>query len=41
MRDEADRNLDVERDHDHQFTNVKDLLVAWADADVERGLENK
>jgi hypothetical protein len=41
VRDEADRNLDVERYRDHQFANVEDLLVRRADGHVSRGLENE
>lgn len=39
VRDEADRNLDVERDREHQFANVEDLLVRRADVHVSCGLE--
>ena len=41
MRDKADRNLDVECDRKHQFTNVEDLLVRRADVHVSRGLEDE
>ena len=41
MRDEADRNLDVERDRDHQFADLEDILVRRADIYVSRGLEDE
>ena len=41
MRDETDRNLDIERDCDHQFADVEDILMRLADVYISRGLKDE
>ena len=41
MRNKVDRNLNVECDHNHQFANLKDILVYQADIYILRGLEDE
>lgn len=41
VRDDADHNLDIERDRDHQFADIEDILVRRADVYVSRGLEDE
>jgi len=41
VRDDSQYDLDVERDRDHELTNVEDLLVCRANIYVARRLEDK